>query len=772
MNHYQISQNYRNKTLPSFLKWVMQNIDDPNIILFCKQFLQEVKKWIEYQRMSVLKGFLPGKGEVVEPDYYNFTNMENYSEKKSMLEQILGIDERYFMPDVKEKYEALEQIFSPVHDFMITDEGRFLVNGLQMEFVTEEELEQLKGYFPDIHAYQHNNYIILQTDDSRIRDTLSAIRNMYPLHENEHSLHHTVERMISINGVEEGPFTCHVTASGFEGIYSQELGGYIITDIPDTKKVIFPETIKDSNNQEFPVVKIGIDGMDSWTGQHPNFQTENIVIPKSIKELSLTHAFDHMPHLKQIQGLEHLQSVTSKDIAKDSMLINQITLSQNIRLKHIDCIPEHIHVRYVSEKEKEGYVDKEPEWKMYTNQILHTYDFTQEKAVEKEINPLNVHIVNQSDFVTNINGEKRTLQAVSLNSGFKAVFNDEMQGYTICELPMDERQTLVFPNTIVNADGKSFPVIAIGIEGASLCNEYMEATKMVIPENITCIDGKALQNLPELETITGFSHVKSLTGTVLSNSEKIQHMEVAPELAQSENIMSFFQDTQTNKKRQPVQKYPKAQYMYDEQMQTAFYYTDSNMRAIYDEASQGFYIYDADDSNPMLKIPEYLDINGNEIPVKGFCQNHNFINRNFTYLSIPDSITFIPDNFMLNCTSLMEIRGLEHITMISDNAFHNCTSLETYQLSDECYVSPAAFLRTKEKRVEEVVTIQEEEIEISEERADIFVPVENTQIVQETYIDTCINEYDYDTGEYLGSYSDDEYTEYSTVNRSFDDFDR
>ena len=54
----------------------------------------------------------------------------------------------------------------------------------------------------------------------------------------------------------------------------------------------------------------------------------------------------------------------------------------------------------------------------------------------------------------------------------------------------------------------------------------------------------------------------------------------------------------------------------------------------------------------------------------------------------------------------------------------------------------------------------------------MFVPVENTQIVQETYIDTCVNEYDYDTGEYLGSYSDDEYTEYSTVNRSFDDFDR
>lgn len=798
MNHYLVTLNYHSKPLPRFLKWVLQNMKDRNILLFCKQFLEEIRKWTDYKIASTIKSILPGSDrDSVEPGHYDYQNMPGFAEKKGMLEQMLGIDERYSRPETREKYEMLEKIMEkkkePVTDFVITDEGYFQVNGKLMDFITENEFTLLQNMGISVSVIGEDEMTLIDCEDKKVRESLMAVRGQLSEEigktketERESHIIAASEQKIARYGEPQGPYTCAVLDSGFEAVYDLERRGYFITDIPDhTVHLSFPSAIRDMDGKEFPVIGIGLPGMDTWSKEHFSLPVQTITIPETIREINLLHAFTDMTDLRSVQGMEHVRDIHSKDFARNSMNLSQLNLSQTVHMDNPDCIPKGISIRYVSAKEREGYTDPEPDWKLYAKQTVERYDPDNGNLIKENINPLQARITGTEDFVTFVHGNRTTFQAVSLDSGFKAIFNEEMGGYLIAELPMDDRDILVFPNTITDDSGKEYPVVAVGMEGTALCNELSDARKIVIPENISCMDGKVLQNLPELEEVEGFSHICDVTGEIFAKSMKLERIEVNPELADKEenHIPCIMDIRKRDRKKKERDMNLQVHRLYDEEnVPLSSFCTDDGLYALYDERTNGFYLYEYCGSDKMLVIPEHLEIDGYQVPVLGFCQNHNFHHKELTYVSVPETFTVIPDNFLCGCPELVEVRGLEHVTAIGEQVLSGCPKLKYCDISpDNCNCCarsalqnnrfadehPEIMKKLRDVEVVQEVTILEEPLEQSEERADFFIPVNNTEIVSETK--TVVDTYVYDRNDdRLMSYESEEYMNYGTVNRDYD----
>ena len=56
--------------------------------------------------------------------------------------------------------------------------------------------------------------------------------------------------------------------------------------------------------------------------------------------------------------------------------------------------------------------------------------------------------------------------------------------------------------------------------------------------------------------------------------------------------------------------------------------------------------------------------------------------KTLTEVTLPDSMTEIPDNFFLGCSNLKTVNGMEHITSIGKNAFARCNALESFIIPD------------------------------------------------------------------------------------------
>ena len=82
-------------------------------------------------------------------------------------------------------------------------------------------------------------------------------------------------------------------------------------------------------------------------------------------------------------------------------------------------------------------------------------------------------------------------------------------------------------------------------------------------------------------------------------------------------------------------------------------------------------------SNTDVVIPEYINVNGEDIIVKTIADDAFYDNDTITSVIISDSITKIGSDAFYNCSSLTSIYIPSSVTTIGSQAFYNCSNLTT-----------------------------------------------------------------------------------------------
>ena len=83
-------------------------------------------------------------------------------------------------------------------------------------------------------------------------------------------------------------------------------------------------------------------------------------------------------------------------------------------------------------------------------------------------------------------------------------------------------------------------------------------------------------------------------------------------------------------------------------------------------------------SNTDVVIPEYINVNGEDILVKEINDQAFYDNDIITSVTIPNSVTTIGSSAFSNCSSLTSIFIPSSVTTIGDYAFDNCSNLTIY----------------------------------------------------------------------------------------------
>ena len=87
-------------------------------------------------------------------------------------------------------------------------------------------------------------------------------------------------------------------------------------------------------------------------------------------------------------------------------------------------------------------------------------------------------------------------------------------------------------------------------------------------------------------------------------------------------------------------------------------------------------------SNTNVVIPEYINVNGENIIIKTIAKKAFYDNDTITSVTIPDSVTTIGDYAFFDCDSLTTIYIPNSVTRIEEYAFSHCSSLTSIYISN------------------------------------------------------------------------------------------
>ena len=89
-----------------------------------------------------------------------------------------------------------------------------------------------------------------------------------------------------------------------------------------------------------------------------------------------------------------------------------------------------------------------------------------------------------------------------------------------------------------------------------------------------------------------------------------------------------------------------------------------------------------EDSSEELVIPETMNINGENIPIKEIGANAFKDNKTLKSVIMPDTIITIGESAFSGCSSIDSITIPDNVTLIGDHAFNGCTNLEAVTIND------------------------------------------------------------------------------------------
>ena len=89
-----------------------------------------------------------------------------------------------------------------------------------------------------------------------------------------------------------------------------------------------------------------------------------------------------------------------------------------------------------------------------------------------------------------------------------------------------------------------------------------------------------------------------------------------------------------------------------------------------------------EDPSEELVIPETMNINGENIPIKEIGANAFKDNKTLKSVIIPDTIITIGESAFSGCSSIDSITIPDNVTLIGDHVFNGCTNLEAVTIND------------------------------------------------------------------------------------------
>ena len=89
-----------------------------------------------------------------------------------------------------------------------------------------------------------------------------------------------------------------------------------------------------------------------------------------------------------------------------------------------------------------------------------------------------------------------------------------------------------------------------------------------------------------------------------------------------------------------------------------------------------------EDPSEELVIPETMNINGENIPIKEIGANAFKDNKTLKSVIMPDTIITIGESAFSGCSSIDSITIPDNVTLIGDHAFNGCTNLEAVTIND------------------------------------------------------------------------------------------
>lgn len=418
INRFELSRRYfvvkqgGAKEMANFLKYLMQNIKDNNVRVFVKSMLEQVKTWVMYQTMSHIPGM--HNKNVVDMGYYDYRNMPGFDQKEKMLMDMLGIDNRFKNPDLNQEYNLLcEYLQEQNGENFIQDVGLdkydvITVNNIPYAVLTKEELSELGEDFSKIAIPFRSDsgkdvFVIQMEEEMEIR--LKEYRDVHKTIETEippvvqdnvpHTESDSIDEPYRQNTVIPDEFnrektvnllqanlSCGVitsdlekgnqilgTDTGFECQFDKNIGGFIITGLPDydTDKLVFPENITNTyfitsedgtpkmEKHTYPVVGINI--KPDLDKQMDQVKTVHIS-----KNITFMRGLNKLPNLETITGFSRIKRMTGP-VFTSSMNINSVVKGKN--LIGSDYFRNDVYKRFTTENvhdsdTHEAKVDKEP----------------------------------------------------------------------------------------------------------------------------------------------------------------------------------------------------------------------------------------------------------------------------------------------------------------------------------------------------------------------------------------------------------------------------